>query len=200
MTRTKRFSPRKLLLLLLFAPLSGTGCSPFAAPFSMGLLTPVPVPAWVPSRIEEKYNHKNDFRTAVLPAIRPGFPPPACEDPPDDGQILRALKPVARGVPYVYEEFREDVQIVTERIVDRIDPARFFPLVGWAQLHHCHYKCTVFFTETRQSEYPFGYYIKKPVVEVVYIDKDHLHLAPGGPDGNVSPSAFESVNRDLSGN
>ena len=101
---------------------------------------------------------------------------------------------MTRGVPYIYEEFREDIQIVTERLVDKIDPPRFFPLVGWAQLHHCHYKCTVFFTETRQSGYPFPFYIRRPRSEVVYIDKDHLHLVPGG-----SPDGFQSVTRDLSG-
>jgi hypothetical protein len=97
-------------------------------------------------------------------------------------------------VPYVYEEFREDQQIVVERLVDRIDPPRFYPLVGWAQLHHCHYKCTVFYTQTLQSGYPFPYYVKKSKVEVVYIDKDHLHLAPTG-----SPAALESVSQDLGG-
>jgi hypothetical protein len=160
----------------------------------MGIFTPIPVPAWVSTRIEEKKLNKNDFRTAILPPLRPGFPPPACEDPPDDASVLRALKPIARGVPYVYEEFREEVSIVTEKIVDRIDPPRYFPLVGWAQLHHCHYRCTVFYTETRQSDYPWPYYVRRPKVEVVSIDKDHLHLAPQG-----APAALESVTRDLSG-
>ncbi len=197
MTRTKRLTLRKAVLLLtVFAPLALSGCMPF----SMGIFTPIPVPAWVPQRIEDKYNHKNDFRTAILPPIVPGFPLPTCEDPPDDAAILRALKPVARGVPYVYEEFREDIEVAKEKLVDKIDPPRFFPLVGWAQLHHCHYKCTVFYTETKQSGYPFGFYVHKPQVEVVYIDKDHLHLAPGGPNCVVSPQAFSSVSRDLSGN
>lgn len=181
---------RAVCAVVVLAPFGLTGCSPF----SMGIFTPLPVPPWMSDRIEEKYQHANDFRTAILPPIRPGFPPPACEDPPDDASILRALRPVTRGVPYVYEEFREDLQIVTERIVDRIDPPRFFPLVGWAQLHHCHYRCTVFFTETKQSDYPIAYYVKRPKVEVVSIDKDHLHLAPQG-----SPEAMQSVTRDLSG-
>ena len=196
MTRTKRLTLRKaVLLLMVLAPAGLSGCMPF----SMGIFTPIPVPAWVSSRIEDKYNHKNDFRTAILPPIRPGFPPPKCEDPPDDAAILRAIKPVTRGVPYVYEEFREDIDITKEQLVDRIDPPRFYPLIGWAQLHHCHYKCTVFFTETLQSGYPFPYYVRKPQVEVVYIDKDHLHLAPGGPTGGISPEAFNSVSHDVAG-
>lgn len=191
MSRTQNIhitTRRAGLMLGLFALLSAVGC----APFSMGLFTPIPVPAWVSTRIEDKYNNKNDFRTALLPPLRPGFPLPTCEDPPDDAQVLRALKPIARGVPYIYEEFREDVEIVVEKLVDRIDPPRFFPLIGWANLHHCHFKCTVFYTETKQSDYPFPYYVKKPQTEVVYIDKDHLHLAPQG-----SPDALRSVTHDL---
>jgi hypothetical protein len=114
-----------------------------------------------------------------MPPIREGFPPPVCEDPPDESMVLRAMLRVTRGVPYVYEEFRDDIQIVTERLVDKIDPPRFFPLVGAANLHHCHWKCTIYFTETVESDYPFPFRCKRPRVEVVYIDKDHLHLCAG---------------------
>jgi hypothetical protein len=168
-----------LLAAALVAPLGGAGCMPF----SMGIFTPIPVPPWAYERMQDKYvNEKIDKRTVIMPPIRDGFPPPICEDPPDDAQVLRALEQVVRGVPYVYEEFRDDIQIITERMVDRIDPVRTYPLVGDCQLHHCHYKCTVYFTETISSGYPFPTYIKRARVEVVYIDKDHLHLAvQGGP-------------------
>jgi hypothetical protein len=198
MKRTRRtVAARGAILFLVLAPLGLTGCTPFSPgfyPFSMGLFTPIPVPAWVSTRIEDKLGNKNDYRTAILPPIQPGLPLPACEDPPDEAQILRAIKQVPRGVPYIYEEFRDDIQFSVERLVDRIDPPRFYPLVGWAQLHHCHYKCTVFFTETKQSGYPFPYYIRKPRLEVVYIDKDHLHLVPNG-----SPAANQEVTRELGG-
>src|SRR5436190_5782172 len=126
---------RAALVVAVLAPLGLTGCTPVSpgfAPFSMGIFTPIPVPAWVSTRIEDKFNNKNDYRTAILPPVRPGFPEPKCEDPPDDAQIVRALKPIARGVPYIYEEFREDLQIVKQQLVDRIDPPRFYPLIGWA--------------------------------------------------------------------
>ncbi|HEV2950278.1 MAG TPA: hypothetical protein VGX70_23060, partial [Gemmataceae bacterium] len=93
------------------------------------------------------------------------------------------------------EEFRDDIQIVSERLVDKIDPVRFFPLIGPAQLHHCHWKCTIYYTETMESGYPFPFQCRKPRVQVVYIDKDHLHLYAG-----TSPQAQESVARDLTGN
>lgn len=178
-----------LAALALLGPLFA-GCYPY----SMGIFTPIPVPPWVTERMDEKYCYKNDFRTPVLPPIRPGYPPPLCEDPPDEAMILRAMPHVTRGVPYFYEEWRDDISIVTERIVDRIDPVRFFPLIGPAQLHHCHWRCTVYYNETIESGYPFPFQCKRPRSEVIYIDKDHLHLYPG-----PNPAVQQSTARDLAG-
>src|SRR5829696_2485376 len=152
-----------LLLAALAAPAGLSGCHPL----SMGIFTPIPVPPWVTERMEEKYCHKNDFRTPILPPIKEGVPPPICEDPPDESRILRALPKVARGVPYFYEEFRDDIQIVTELVKDVIDPPRFFPLIGPAQLHHCHWKCTIYYKETVQSSYPWPVKVVRNRVEVV---------------------------------
>lgn len=166
---------RSLWMLLAAAPLAAIGCNPVGA----GFLTPVPVPPWTAERMEDKFLHRNDHRTPVMPPIREGYPPPMCEDPPTEREVLRTMKRVKRGVPFICEEFRDNIRIFSERIVDKIDPPRFFPLVGWAQLHHCHWKCTVYWTELIQSDYPFPTYLKKPRVEVIYIDKDHLHLYVG---------------------
>ena len=188
----------KLRYLLLAAtavlPMSLTGCITGLAPFSMGVFTPVPVPAWVTERMEDKYCWKKDFLTPIMPPIRDGFPPPQCEDPPDDAMILRAMPRVRRGVPYVVEEFRDDIEIVKERLVDKIDPARFFPLVGPAQLHHCHWKCTIYYTETIESGYPFPFQCKQQRIEVIYIDKDHMHIYAGH-----NPLAIQSITRDTLG-
>jgi len=160
----------------------------------MGIFTPIPVPPWVTERMEEKYGSDRDFKTPVLPPIREGFPPPTCEDQPDDARVLRALEHVTRGVPYVYEEFRDNIEIVKERIKDSIDPPRFFPLIGPAQLHHCHWKCSISYDETIESGYPFPFRVRKQRVKVVYIDLDHLHLYPG-----CTPEAQGAVSRELSG-
>src|SRR5205085_1599839 len=143
---------RRLALLLIAGvlPLHAAGCLPF-------LLTPIPVQPWVTERMDEKYCEKNYFRTPFMPPIREGVPPPTCDDPPTEQQILRAIPHVARGVPYVYEEFRDNYSFVVERIKDSIDPVRTYPLVGPAQLHHCHYKCTIHYTETVESAYPFPF-------------------------------------------
>jgi hypothetical protein len=157
-----------------------TGCNPFG----LGFLTPVPMQPWVGDRVEDKYLKKNDWRTPIMPPIREGFPPPVCEDPPTEREILRTMKHTCRGVPFILEEFRDDIKIVTERIVDKIDPPRFFPLVGMGQLHHCHWKCTIYFTETYQSDWPMAVKLKKRRIEVIYIDKDHIHQYVG-PDPEV---------------
>jgi hypothetical protein len=195
-----KFRTWVLLAAAILAPLPATGCDPLGVhllvhPFSMGIATPVPVPPWVTENLERKYVwNKTDFRSVVMPPIREGFPPPVCEDPPDDATVLRALEDVVRGVPYIYEEFRDDIEIITERIVDRIDPPRFYPLIGPAQLHHCHWKCTVYYTETITSGYPFAVHLKQPRVKVVYIDKDHLHLFPSG-----GPEVQQQITRDMTG-
>jgi hypothetical protein len=182
----------KLLALIAGAVLVPGGIGG-CYPLSMGIFTPIPIMPWVPERMEDKYCHKNDFRTPILPPINPERPP-LCEDPPDTARVLRAWGRVTRGIPYVYEEFRDDIQVISERVKDTIDPPRFYPLIGPAQLHHCHWKCTIFYTETVESSYPFPFRCKRPRVEVILMDLDHLHLYPcGTPEGN------QSITRDLSG-
>ena len=129
-----------------------------------------------------------------MPPIQEGFPAPLCEDPPDNAMIMRAMQRVTRGIPFFYEEHRDDMEIRKELLVDRIDPPRFFPVVGPAQLHHCHWRCTIYFTETVESGYPFPFRCKKPRTEIVLIDQDHLHLA-----GGCTPEAQQSITRDLTG-
>jgi hypothetical protein len=179
---------RLLLIAAAVLPPLATGCNPM----SLGLLTPIPVQPWVAERMDQKYNHRNDGRVPIMPPIRDGYPPPICEDPPSDAEILRAMPRVARGVPYIYEEFRDDIVIVKNRLVDKIDPPRFFPLVGPAQLHHCHWECVIYYTETIQSDYPFPQFTKKNRVQVMYIDKDHLHLYVG-----PNPDVQRQITSDL---
>lgn len=173
----KTFCRRMLLASVLMVCPFLAGC----VPFGMGFATPVPMQPWVADQIEGRILNKADNRVPILPAIPPGHRS-YCEDPPDSQEILRAMPRVTRGIPYIYEEFRDDIEFTVEKLVDRVDPPRFFPLIGPAQLHHCHWKCTVYFTETLESAYPFPFRIKRRRAEVVYIDKDHLHLCVSSPD------------------
>ena len=185
----KRFRTSLLVTGLLMAPTLLGGC---VNPLSMGFATPIPVQPWVAERMEEKYCFQNDHRTPIMPPIPPGERP-LCEDPPDRRSILFALPKPVRGIPYFYEEHRDDLDFAVEKLADHVDPPRFYPLIGPAQLHHCHWRCTVFYTETFRSDYPFPFLCKKRRSQVVYIDRDHLHQVAATPD------AMRAVTRDLIG-
>lgn len=181
---------RMILLAGCFlGTLLGSGC---VNPLSMGIATPIPIPPWVAERMEEKYCYRNDERTPVLPPIPPGFRP-ECEDVPDLAAVLRAMPRVVRGIPYIYEEHRDDIDYTVEKLADHIDPPRFYPLVGPAQLHHCHFRCSVFYTETIESYYPFPFRCRRRRTEVVYIDHDHLHVVA------CTPEQLQSMSRDMIG-
>lgn len=142
--------------------------------------TPIPMQPWVADPVGERTIAANDARTPIRPPIPLGQRV-LCDEPPTHQEILRAMPRANRGVPFVYEEFRDDIEIATEKLTDKIDSPRFYPLIGPAQMHHCHWKCTVYFTETVEVSYPFPMKTKRRRMEVVYIDKDHLHLCTGEP-------------------
>jgi hypothetical protein len=50
----------------------------------------------------------------------------------------------------------------------------------------------VYYKETIESGYPFPVKVTRPRVDVVYIDKDHLHLYVGS-----DPELQKSVTKDL---
>jgi hypothetical protein len=118
------------------------------------------------------HEHHYDNRTSIFDKYRENDP--HCPKGPDEARVLRALPPLRR-LPGIYEEARDNIQIVTERIVDKVDPPRLFPLVGTARLHHCNWKCTVYYTETITGGYPTPFRCSHPRVQVVHIDADHLH-------------------------
>ena len=81
------------------------------------------------------------------------------------------------------------MRIVKDKIADYIDPPRVYPLVGPAQLHHAHYKCTIYFTEVTRVGWPLPYTTSADdAQEVVYIDHDHLHMV-----GNVNTGASANL-------
>jgi hypothetical protein len=88
---------------------------------------------------------------------------------------------VGGGVPFLAETHRNNVRIVTELMVDRLGECRFYPMVGPARLHHCHYKCTVYYEKVIRSDWPIPFSHKDQTQEVVYIDHDHLIRCAGPP-------------------
>jgi transposase-like protein len=86
------------------------------------------------------------------------------DDSPTDAEVLRALPRLADDGATIT---RDNIAITKEKILDRLDPPRQFPLVGIARLWHRHWECTVHFTETSAGA-------TKQRVQVTYIDKDTL--------------------------
>lgn len=104
----------------------------------------------------------------VLGPITSGAEPVALDPPSDDGVIsaLEKARPNQENSPLLKKN-RNNLRIVKEKIADYRDPPRDYPLVGTAQLHHAHYKCTVYYEDVRK---------------VVYIDHNHLHMVENVDD------------------
>ncbi len=81
-------------------------------------------------------------------------------DPPELAEVMRALAP---------SDSRQDIELVAECLVDQVDPPLVLPIFGKVQIHHCRWKCFVFYTGT-----PAIPLRSRKRVEVIYIDKDHL--------------------------
>jgi len=81
-------------------------------------------------------------------------------DPPSDAEVLRAMPKVARGVPILFEHFRDDMTIVKNRLAST---AFAVPLPAGASLtlSKQSWECAVYYTETVQSLYPIPVSTKK---------------------------------------
>jgi hypothetical protein len=175
-----------LLLVASSAIAMSTGCT--AQGPQLGFLAfPIPVSPYFQDREEDEFWVKERYdRVPILGPITSGGPVVAL-DPPSDDQIMRALEvaqPLEGGIPYLHEVQRNNVSIVKEKCADYVDPPRIYPLVGPAQLHHAHYKCTIYYTEVTRVGWPLPHTLTdEDAVEVVYIDHNHLHMV-----GNVEDS------------
>ncbi len=85
--------------------------------------------------------------------------------PPTDREILRQLPKLAK-LPI------GDISIVKNRIVDKIECPKVYPVVGLAKLHRQQWECRVYYTETAPDA--DANCVKKNRVDVVYLDKNNL--------------------------
>ena len=153
------------------------------------LLYPVPLSPFFQDELEDKaWEHERYDMVPILGPITEGGPVVAL-DPPSEDEVIRALekaRPVEGGLPFLHEVQRNNVRMVIEPIADYIDPPRVYPLIGPAQQHHAHYKCTIYFEEVTRVGWPIPYTTKnEDAQEVVYIDHNHLHIV-GNVDGGLS--------------
>ena len=74
---------------------------------------------------EERYN-----RVPILNPIDGENAPIFCVDPPSDDQVIRALPDdVGGGIAFLQETQRNNVRIVVEPIVDRLDECKVLSLI-----------------------------------------------------------------------
>jgi hypothetical protein len=171
--------------LLGVAAVLSAGCAsqgPFLGPFAV----PIPVSPYFQKKEEDDFWIKERYdRAPILGPLTAGGPDTAM-DPPSDDEVMRTFEralPQQGGLPFLYECQRNNVRIVKEKISDYVDPPRVFPLIGPAQVHHCHYKCTIYYTQVERIGWPLPHTLRdEDAQEVVYIDHNHLHSV-----GNTDP-------------
>ncbi|MEX2175259.1 MAG: hypothetical protein WD872_12935 [Pirellulaceae bacterium] len=170
-----------LSTLMAAVSLTGTGCIGLTAGPALGpLAIPVPISPYIQKKKEDQFwNHERYERAPILGPILPGGPTIAL-DPPSDDEVVRAWEkanPIQGGTPFLYEKQRNNVRIVKEKIADYVDPPRVVPLIGPVQLHHAHYKCTIYYTEITRVGWPVPHtLVDEDSQEVLYIDHNHFHM------------------------
>lgn len=193
MLRMKAFAQIVCLLGLSVLAVSGcsfplnTACGP-----QLGVPVPIPLSPYFQDQQEDRFWHEERYgRVPIMGPITAGGPAVAL-DPPSPDEVIRALeraRPVEGNVPLLYEVQRNNVRMVIEPISDYVDPPRVYPLIGPAQLHHAHYKCTLYFSEITHVGWPVPYTtVDEDAREVVYIDHNHFHRVGNvneGPSGQL---------------
>ncbi len=171
-------------LLLVSTAFCSTGCIGFQQATIGVLSIPIPISPYLQDKKEDEFwDHERYERVPILGPLTAGGPMVAL-DPPSDDEVLRALqkaRPIEGGLPLLHEVQWNNMRIVKEKIADYVDPPRFIPAIGPAQLHHAHYKCTIYFTEVTNVGWPIPHQLtNEDAVEVIYIDHNHFHMV-----GNV---------------
>ena len=186
---TQRLTLIALSTIIALTSLSSTGCVGITNGVNMGVLgIPIPVSPYFQKKKEDEFwSHERYDRVPILGPLTAGGPAIAL-DPPSDDEVMRAFEkanPIQGGLPFLHERSRNNVRIVKEKIADYIDPPRVVPLIGPAQLHHAHYKCTIYYSETTRVGWPIPHtLVDEDSQEVIYIDHNHFHMV-----GNVDTGA-----------
>ena len=98
----------------------------------------------------------------------------SCLDPPSEDEVWNQLAESRLGPTSSGFIQRARAKISIEKIGEKVDPCKVYPLAGACRLVHCHYKCSVSFDESYSTADPIPTNHRKARVEVVFIDKDHL--------------------------
>lgn len=193
--RFRRFMTGLLLAGLTMCAGAGCSASLYQGDLPFPFWFPVPVAQVTGDRIQDAIE-KNYAEVPIMPPVR-DYAPVFCMDPPSEYDIIRAMKKPSQGifsahVPYFYEKHYNNMRFSIEKLVDHIDECRHYPLVGPAQLHHCHYRVKVYYDRIRHSSYPFSWEVTDKDVEVLYIDKDHLHICTSSEQEAI-PESYQDT-------
>jgi hypothetical protein len=177
-----------LATLIALMALGSTGCVTTVGPNLGFMAFPIPIsPYFQDKKEDEWWNHERYEKAPILGPLVDGGPDIGLDEPTDD-EVMRALeraRPIEGGLPLLHEVSWNNVRIVKEKIADYIDPPRVIPIAGPVQLHHVHYKVTVFFTETVRVGWPVPHtLVDEDCREVLYIDHNHYHMV-----GNLDTGA-----------
>ena len=181
--------------LLALVATGTTGCTLGALSYVYRGISPLHPTGWdfafpiLPSqqqRLERDMEREKRDRVPILDPAPGEFAPPNCLDPPSEMEVWQKVPRFINGCPPFYEVQRNNARFLIEKIGDKIDPCKIYPLAGPCQLVHCHYKCTIYFDELYWSDYPIPFHHRDARVEVVYIDKDYLRRC-GGPAVATAP-------------
>ena len=167
---------------------STTGCYGVTGGYNIGFLGyPMPVSPYYQHKQEEKFWKKERYEK--VPILGPndfGWSRRGTRSAHATTRSCTRWKQLVlfkAAFRCLYEKQRNNVRIIKEKIADYIDPPRFYPLIGPAQLHHAHYKCTIYFDEKTTIGYPVPHTLHdREAIEVVYIDHNHFHMV-----GDVEP-------------
>jgi hypothetical protein len=125
-------------------------------------------------KIEICWGTPEDSKVLILDPDPNGNAPGCCMDPPSEEEVWSKVRLSRTGSPALYEAQCNNIRILIEKIGDKVDPCKVYPLAGPCELVHCHYKCTVMFDERQLVKNADSLGPSAEQVEVVYIDKDHL--------------------------
>ncbi len=126
-------------------------------------------------------------RVSILGPIASGETPTTL-DPPGDEEVLRVWR--QKLVPAGWPIPSKITRIAKELVATYTDPPRMFPLIGKAEMHHAHYKCTV----TCEDEQG------KNSESVLFVDHHHLHLMSTlhhTPPANTSSRPVFEIRKQL---
>jgi len=191
---SKKLIYTSVLGLIAGAVVVTAGCVGLPGPTLGPAGVPIPVSPSLQHEYENKAWERERYnRVPIMGPITQGTEIVAL-DPPSDDQVMRAFEKAhpIKGAPFLETTVRNNVKIVKEKIADYADPPRVVPLIGPAQLHHAHYKCTIFYSEVIHVGWPIPHTItNEDAQEVVYIDLDHYHMVGNVNDGNNMASTMQ---------